>query len=59
MLTNMQDVDHVPSLIVEELQKAYIKVKTQAYDDGYKAGANQQNNKPCLCGFWGDKTTTK
>lgn len=56
MLTHMQDVEHIPGLIVEELQKAYIKIKTQAYDDGFKAGANHQNNKPCVCGFWGRET---
>lgn len=55
MLTDMQNVEHIPTLIVKELQKAYIKIKTQAYDQGYQAGANYQNNKPCVCGFWGNK----
>ena len=59
MLTSMQGLEHMPDLIVEELQEAYIKVKTQAYDDGFKAGANYQNNKPCVCGFWGEQTVLK
>jgi len=35
------------------LNKYILKLKTEAYDKGYKAGANQQDNKPCVCGFWG------
>ena len=30
-----------------------LKIKTESYDKGYKEGANQKNNKPCVCGFWG------
>jgi len=35
--------------------KLMLKATTEAYDRGYKAGANQMNNAPCVCGFWGDK----
>ena len=37
----------------DKLNKFILKIKTQAYDKGYKAGANQKDNKPCVCGFWG------
>ena len=37
----------------EDLDKLILKATTEAYDKGYKAGANQMNNKPCVCGFWG------
>ena len=39
----------------EKLDKLIIKARTEAYDKGYQAGANQQDNNPCLCGFWGNK----
>ena len=39
----------------ERMSKIILKVRTEAYDEGFKAGANQQDNKPCVCGFWGDK----
>lgn len=38
----------------EKLDKLIIKTRTEAYDTGYKAGANQKDNRPCVCGFWGD-----
>ena len=41
--------------IMQKLDKAFVKIKTVSYDQGYKAGANFQNNKPCVCGFWGNK----
>ena len=37
------------------IQKEMIKTHTEAYDKGYKAGANQKDNRPCVCGFWGEK----
>jgi len=39
----------------QDLDKLILKYMTEAYDRGYKAGANQQNNCPCVCGFWGEK----
>ena len=41
--------------ILNKLNKAFVKIKTESYDQGYKAGANHQDNKPCVCGFWGNK----
>ena len=46
---------HCPEHIIEKFDKIFLKIKTESYDKGYKAGANQQNNDPCLCGFWGKK----
>ena len=33
----------------------HLKIQTESYDKGFQEGANHQNNKPCVCGFWGDK----
>ena len=41
--------------ILDKLDKAFVKIKTESYDQGYQAGANHQYNKPCVCGFWGNK----
>lgn len=37
----------------EKINKVILKTSTESYDKGYKAGANQKDNKPCVCGFWG------
>ena len=39
-----------------EMDRARLKERSEAYDKGYKAGANHKNNKPCVCGFWGENT---
>ena len=39
----------------KKFSKMILKIKTESYDKGYKEGANQKNNKPCVCGFWGNK----
>lgn len=39
--------------IVDKFNKLLLKKQTESYDKGYKAGANQKDNKPCVCGFWG------
>ena len=39
----------------KKFDKILLKVKTENYDKGYKEGANQKDNQPCLCGFWGNK----
>ena len=44
-----------PEQVVNKFDKVFLKIKTESYDKGYQAGANQQNNDPCLCGFWGKK----
>ena len=38
-----------------KFEKVLLKSKTESYDKGYQEGANQKDNKPCLCGFWGNK----
>ena len=44
-----------PDEILDKINKVFLKIKTESYDKGYKAGANYQNNDPCVCGFWGKK----
>ena len=44
-----------PESVLEKIDKIFLKIKTESYDKGYKSGANQKDNKPCLCGFWGKK----
>ena len=39
----------------EKFEKMSLKIQTESYDKGYQEGANQKNNKPCVCGFWGNK----
>ena len=39
----------------DKLDKFILKIRTEAYDKGYQAGANQMGNDPCVCGFWGNK----
>ena len=41
--------------LAKEFEKILLKAKTESYDKGYQEGANQKDNKPCVCGFWGDK----
>lgn len=42
-----------PEVVLEKIDKVFLKIKTESYDKGYKSGANQKDNKPCVCGFWG------
>ena len=39
----------------EKFEKVLLKSNTESYDKGYQEGANQKDNDPCLCGFWGNK----
>ena len=36
-----------------KFEKMLLKAQTESYDKGYKEGANQKDNQPCVCGFWG------
>ena len=45
--------------LAKEFDKLLIKAKTEAYDKGYKEGANKSGNDPCVCGFWGKKDSTE
>jgi hypothetical protein len=31
------------------------KNANKSYENGFRDGANQKDNKPCVCGFWGEK----
>ena len=39
----------------KKFEKILSKNANQSYEKGFQEGANQKNNKPCVCGFWGDK----
>ena len=44
--------------IIEALdlvEKILSKNANQSYEKGFQEGADQKDNKPCVCGFWGDK----
>ena len=41
----------VNTLIQTNKQHDIRKIWTEAHDTGYKLGANQKDNKPCVCGF--------
>ena len=37
----------------KKFEKILSKNANKSYDKGYQDGANQNDNKPCVCGFWG------
>jgi hypothetical protein len=39
----------------KKFEKILSKNANQSYEKGFREGANQKDNKPCVCGFWGDK----
>ena len=39
----------------KKFDKILSKNQQKSYEKGFKDGANQQDKKPCVCGFWGDK----
>jgi hypothetical protein len=41
--------------LAKKFEKILSKNANKSYDKGYQDGANQKDNKPCVCGFWGDK----
>ena len=43
------------TLIQTNKQHDPLKIWTEAHDKGYKLGANQKDNKPCVCGFWNEQ----
>ena len=51
--------DDSQEYLAKKFNKLLIKAKTEAYDKGYKQGANQKNNDPCVCGFWGKTHSNK
>lgn len=46
-------------ILSKKFEKILSKNANQSYEKGFQEGANQKNNKPCVCGFWGDKKTNK
>lgn len=46
-------------ILSKKFEKILSKTANQSYEKGLQEGANQKNNKPCVCGFWGDKKTNK
>jgi len=41
-------------ILSKKFEKILNKNANQSYEKGFQEGANQNNNKPCVCGFWGD-----
>lgn len=39
----------------KKFEKILSKNTNQSYEKGFREGADQKDNKPCVCGFWGDK----
>ena len=46
-------------ILSKKFEKILSKNANQSYEKGFQEGVNQKNNKPCVCGFWGDKKTNK
>ena len=46
-------------MLSRKFEKILSKNANQSYEKGFQEGANQKNNKPCVCGFWGDKKLRK
>ena len=42
-------------ILSKKFEKILSKNANQSYEKGFQEGANQKNNKPCVCGFLGDK----
>ncbi len=40
-------------ILSKKFEKILSKNANQSYEKGFQEGANQKNNKPCVCGFWG------
>ena len=47
----------------EQLSKKFEKILSknanQSYEKGFRDGANQKDNKPCVCGFWANDKIDK
>ena len=40
-------------ILSKKFEKILSKNANQSYEKGFREGANQKDNKPCVCGFWG------
>lgn len=45
--------------LAKKFEKILSKNANTSYDKGYQDGANQKDNKPCVCGFWGKSYSNK
>lgn len=41
--------------LAKKFEKLLSKNANKSYEKGFREGANQKDNKPCVCGFWEDK----
>ena len=39
--------------LAKKFERILSKNANQSYEKGFREGADQKNNKPCVCGFWG------
>ena len=39
--------------LAKKFERILSKNAHQSYEKGFREGADQKNNKPCVCGFWG------
>lgn len=39
----------------KKFEKILSKNANQSYEKGFREGADQKDNKPCVCGFWENK----
>ena len=46
-------------ILSKKFEKILSKNANQSYEKGFQEGANQKNNKPCVCGLWGEEKTNK
>jgi hypothetical protein len=37
----------------KKFEKILSKNANKSYEKGFRDGADQKDNKPCVCGFWG------
>tara|TARA_X000000950_G_scaffold43209_2_gene48447 strand:- start:21143 stop:21355 length:213 start_codon:yes stop_codon:yes gene_type:complete len=45
--------------LAKKFDKILSKNANQSYEKGFREGADQKNNKPCVCGFWGEEKKKK
>ena len=45
--------------LAKKFDKILSKNSNQFYEKGFREGADQKDNKPCVCGFWGEEKTKK
>lgn len=43
----------------KKFEKILSKNANQSYEKGFREGANEKDNNPCVCGFWGKSHSNK